>query len=105
MLGDFEQLILLALARLGDDAYGIAVQDEITRRAKRDVSLGAVYKTLSRLEDKGLVSTWVGEPTAQRGGRRKRHYRMLPAGRAELRQSLAGIRAMTRGLEPGFDLP
>jgi PadR family transcriptional regulator PadR len=104
MLGDFEQLILLALVRLGDEAYGIVVQDEIARRARRHVSLGAVYKTLTRLEDKGLVTSWVGEPTARRGGRRKKHYRLLPAGAAELRRSMAALRGMTRGLEPGFDL-
>lgn len=104
MLGDFEQLILLALVRLGDDAYGIRVQDEIARRARRKVSLGAVYKTLARLEDKGLVTSWIGEPTSRRGGRRTKHYRMLPAGTAELRRSVSALRGMARGLEPGFDL-
>jgi PadR family transcriptional regulator len=104
MLGDFEQLVLLALVRLGDEAYGIAVQDEIARRARRSVSLGAVYKTLIRLEDKGLVASWVGEPTARRGGRRKKHYRILAAGTAELRRSMAALRGMARGLEPGLDL-
>jgi DNA-binding PadR family transcriptional regulator len=104
MLGDFEQLVLLALVRLRDEAYGVAVQHEIAHRARRPASLGAVYKTLTRLEDKGFVTVWIGEPTARRGGRRKKYYRILPAGRAELRRSLAGLRGMTRGLEPGFEL-
>ena len=104
-LGEFEQLILLALARLGDDAYGVTVQEEIARRAKRETSLGAVYKTLLRLEDKGLVESWAGAPSARRGGRRKRHYRIAPAGARELKRSLAALRGMTRGLSPHLELP
>ena len=70
-LGDFEQLVLLALLRLGDDAYGVPIREEIQERAGRVVSLGSVYKTLERLEVKGYVSSFVGEPTNERGGRRK----------------------------------
>jgi DNA-binding PadR family transcriptional regulator len=104
-LGEFEQLILLALARLGDDAYGVTVQEEIARRAKRETSLGAVYKTLLRLEDKGLVESWAGAPSARRGGRRKKQYRIAPAGARELKRSLAALRGMTRGLSPHLELP
>jgi len=77
VLGDFEQLVLLSLMRLGSDAYGVSICDEITARTGRDVSLGAVYKTLERMEDKGLVSSRLGEPTAERGGRRKRAVQLL----------------------------
>ncbi len=66
----------------------------------RDVSLGAVYKTLDRLEDKGLVASRIGEPTAERGGRRKKHYRLLAAGQRALRGSIGALRRMVDGLEP-----
>ena len=104
-LGEFEQLVLLALVRLGAEAYGVSIRDEIEERTGRDVALGAVYTTLLRLEDKGLVATRLGEPTPQRGGRRKKFYRPLAAGRRELATSLDAIRSMTRGLTPGLELP
>jgi PadR family transcriptional regulator len=104
-LGEFEQLVLLALVRLGSEAYGVAVRDEIEERTGRDVTVGAVYTTLLRLEDKGLVATRLGEPTPQRGGRRKKFYRPLAAGRRELAVSLDALRNMTRGLTPGLELP
>src|SRR6185503_12042095 len=104
-LGEFEQLVLLALAHLGDQAYGVTVHEEIARRAQRESSLGAVYKTLLRLEHKGLVESWAGQPSSRRGGRRKKHYRLAPAGARELRRSLAALRGMTRGLSPHLELP
>jgi PadR family transcriptional regulator PadR len=104
-LGEFEQLILLALTRLGDDAYGVTIQQEIARRAQREASLGTVYKTLLRLEDKGLVESWAGAPSPKRGGRRKKHYRIAPAGARELQRALAALRGMTRGLSPRLELP
>ena len=104
-LGEFEQLVLLALVRLGKEAYGVAIRDEIEQRTGRDVALGAVYTTLLRLEDKRLVATRLGEPTPQRGGRRKKYYRPLAAGRHELAASLEALRSMTRGLNPGFEVP
>ena len=97
-LGEFEQLVLLALLRLGDDAYGVTVHAEIERRSGRAVTLGAVYKTLSRLEAKRLVGAYTGHPTPERGGRRKRHYRVQPAGRQALARSMATLRRMTVGL-------
>lgn len=97
-LGDLEQLVLLALLRLGPDAYGVAIGDEIEHRAGRPVTVGAVYKTLTRLEDKGLVASRIGEPTPERGGRRKRHYHLLPAGRRALTGSLDAIRRLAEGL-------
>jgi PadR family transcriptional regulator PadR len=103
-LGEFEQLVLLALIRLGDDAYGVAIRNEIEREAGRDVTLGAVYTTLLRLEEKGLVTSRLGEPTPQRGGRRKKYYRPLAAGHRELTASIKALQRMTRGLMPGLEL-
>jgi DNA-binding PadR family transcriptional regulator len=103
-LGEFEQLVLLALTRLGQDAYGVPIAEDIARRTSRDVSLGAVYKTLERLETKGLIASRVGAPTAERGGRRKKYFRLLATGQRALRESIASLRRMTEGLEPGLEL-
>ena len=97
-LGDFEQLILLALVRLKDEAYGIPIHDEIRRRGGRDVTLGSVYKTLERLEDKGLVRSLLGEPTPERGGRRKKYFRIQPLGLNALRQEITSLHRMADGL-------
>ena len=102
-LGDFEQLVLLALVRLGDRAYGVAIHNEIVERAGRDVAVAAVYKTLERLEDKGFAVSTVGEPTAERGGRRKKYFRIQPAGRRALASALASMRRMTEGLPYELD--
>ena len=104
-LGEFEQLVLLALMRLEPEAYGVAIRDEIEKRTGRSVALGAVYTTLLRLEDKRLVAARLGDPTPQRGGRRKKYYRPLAAGRRELTASLDAIRSMAHGLKPGFEIP
>ncbi len=104
VLGEFEQLILLALARQGRDAYGVSICGDISVRTGRDVSLGAVYKTLERLEDKALVKSRVGEPTPARGGRRKKHYQLAAAGERALRQSISALRRMTEGLETELKL-
>jgi DNA-binding PadR family transcriptional regulator len=103
-LGEFEPLVLLALLRLGAEAYGVAIRDEIEERTGRRVTLGAVYTTLLRLENKRLVATRLGEPTPQRGGRRKKFYRPLAAGRRELAASIEAVRSMTRGLTPTLEL-
>lgn len=97
-LGEFETLVLIALARQGSDAYGVSICDDIAARTGRDVSLGAVYKTLERLEEKGLVASRVGAPTAERGGRRKKHFKLSAAGERALRASLQALRSMTDGL-------
>jgi PadR family transcriptional regulator PadR len=104
-LGDFEQLVLLALVRLGEDAYGVPIRQEIHTRAGRAVTLGSVYKTLDRLEAKGFVSSFVGQPTNERGGRRKKYFRLEPHGLRALRHSLAAIRRMTSGLGREVELP
>jgi DNA-binding PadR family transcriptional regulator len=98
-LGDFEQLVLFGVLRLAEDAYGAAIRQEIHARSGRDVSINAVYTTLERLEDKGLLRSWTGEPTSQRGGRRRKFYALKPAGIAALRQAYAAVRSMADGLE------
>src|SRR3981081_1243481 len=72
MLGEFEYMLLSAAARLGEDAYGAAIRQEIEGATKRRCSIGALYTTLDRLEEKGFLKTWMGDPTPQRGGRPKR---------------------------------
>lgn len=99
-LGELEQLLLLTLLRLGDGAYGVALRREIERRTGRAVSYGALYTTLDRLEAKGLVSSWLGEPTPERGGRRKKLLRLEPAGAVALEASFGVLRRMSEGLEP-----
>jgi PadR family transcriptional regulator PadR len=103
-LGEFEQFVLLALVRQGSDAYGVPVCKDIADRTGRDVSLGAVYKALDRLEDKGFVQSRLGEPTPERGGRRKKHFKVLGAGHRALTQSLVALRRMTDGLEADLKL-
>jgi DNA-binding PadR family transcriptional regulator len=98
-LGTFEQMVLIALIRLGANAYGMTVRREIGQRTGRVTSIGAVYATLERLEVKGYVSSFVGEPTAERGGRSKRFFRIEPGGERALRASQEAIRKMTAGLE------
>jgi DNA-binding PadR family transcriptional regulator len=98
-LGDFEQLVLLGVMRLGDGAYGAAIRQEIHARSDRDVSIGAVYTTLDRLEGKGLLKSWTGEPTPQRGGRRRKFYALRPAGVTALRHAYQAFNAMADGLE------
>lgn len=98
-LGELEQSILFALLDLeGDEAYGVSVREAIQRRTGRSVSSGAVYTGLDRLRDQGLVDSWVGEPTAERGGRRKRYYRLEPAGLEALDRSVRVFRALSDGL-------
>lgn len=104
-LGEFEQLVLLALLRLGEGAYGVTVRRELAGRAGRRASIGAVYATLDRLEAKGYVSSQVGEPTPERGGRAKRCFLLTPAGEAALRRSLGELSAMLDGLELGLGTP
>ena len=97
-LGEFEQLVLLALLRVGEGAYGMAIRREIQARAERDVSIGAVYATLDRLEEKGLVKSRVGESTDSRGGRAKKCFTMTGAGARALERSQQAVRQMLEGL-------
>lgn len=97
-LGRLEQLLLFAVLRLDDDAYGATVRREIKERTGRSLTTGAIYTTLRRLEDRGLVSSWVGEPTPERGGRRKKFYRLEAAGLRALDMSWSEVRDMGVGL-------
>ncbi len=98
-LGEFEQIVLLALVRLRDHAYGATVRREIERRTGRVLSISAVYTALDRMEQKGLVSSRVGEPTAERGGRRKRFFDLEPAGERALANCYRRFKGMVTGLE------
>lgn len=97
-LGELEQLVLLALVRLGDEAYGVTVHEAIRTRTGRELAFATIYTTLSRLEAKGLVASFVGEPTRERGGRAKKHFTLTASGRAALKRSLGDLRSMTQGL-------
>ena len=102
-LGEFEQVVLLALLHLGgDQAYGVAIQQAIMERTKREPAIGSVYTTLTRLEAKGLVESRLGEPTPERGGRRKKYFTVLPAGKRAIRASVALLRSMARGLDESW---
>lgn len=103
-LGELEQIVLLALLQLGESGFGVAVQSEIEGRTQRRVSLGAVYTTLARLEHKGFVASRVGDPTPQRGGRRKKHYRVVPKGKRALVTSLETLQTLSQGLVPALPL-
>ena len=103
--GEFELLTLLAIARLGDDAYGVTVLDTLEAKTSRAVTLGAVYKTLGRLESKGLLAATVAPPTGERGGRRKKLYRLTSAGQAAVRGSLSDLRRLARGVVPELEAP
>lgn len=99
ILGEFEQLVLLAVLRLDDEAYGAAIGRELRDKAGRDASPGAIFTTLERLEARGLVRSRYGEPTAERGGRRKRYYRLRSAGQRALSRSYTATVRMAQGLE------
>lgn len=99
VLGDFEQLVLFGVLRLKDEAYGAAIRQEIHNQSGRDVSINAVYTTLDRLELKGLLKSWTGDPTPNRGGRRRKFYAMKPAGMQALRQAYRTVAAMADGFE------
>jgi len=86
-LGEFEELVLLCVRRLGDEAHGSGIQELLALSAGREVTLGAIYAALDRAQRKGLADSWLGEPTATRGGRAKRHYSVTPAGESALRES------------------
>ena len=104
-LGEFEQLLLWALLHLDAEAYGSRIREAIEGRTGRTVSPGAVYTALDRLESRGLVSSTLGEPTPQRGGKRKRYYRIEPDGIALLRRSDEVLARMARGLRPKLQTP
>lgn len=103
-LGELENLILLAILRLGEEAYGVSIRAEIANRTGRSLAYGTIYTALDRLASKGYVSSRTGEPTPERGGRRKRFYRLEPPGATALRHSWKALRRMSEGLEPCLGL-
>jgi PadR family transcriptional regulator PadR len=100
-LGEFEYLVLLALGRLGDEAYGVTIRETLIARTGRAPSFGAVYSTLRRLEDKGLVRSFVGDPEAVRGGRAKKFIQLTAQGRVAMRESHSAFARMAEGV-PGL---
>lgn len=98
-LGEFEQLALLAVLRLGERAHGAGIQAELERTAGRDASISAIYITLTRLEGKGMVASWLGEPDEVRGGKARRFFRVEPAGALALSRSRGQLLRMWDGLE------
>lgn len=102
-LGDLEELVLLAVLRLGSGAYGAALRRELKERAGRRVSVSSVYVTLVRLEEKGLVASEFGEPTAVRGGKAKRLFELTPAGARALEANRSVRERMWRGLDAAME--
>lgn len=97
-LGEFEQLILLSLARLGEDAYGVTIRQMLEERTGRQPSFGAIYSTLRRLEAKGLVRSFLGDPEPVRGGKAKKHVVLTPRGRAAMREAHTAVVRMAEGV-------
>ena len=98
MLGEFEYLLLTAATRLGEDAYGVAIRHAIEDATGRRCSIGALYTTLDRLEEKGCVQTWMGDPTPQRGGRPKRMVRVTTKGVQAAKEFYAAVTRVSRGV-------
>ena len=98
-LGELEQIVLLAILRLGDEAYGVPIRLEIDARTGRSLTVGALYRTLDRLEEKGYVSSTFSEPTPERGGRSKRYFTVRPQALRSLRASRDALAAMWDGLD------
>jgi len=101
MLGEFEYLVLAAAARFGDEAYGAVIRQEIETATTVTCSAGALYTTLDRLEVKGLITTWMGDPTPERGGRAKRRIRLTAAGRREAAAFYDAVTRVSRGVSWG----
>jgi DNA-binding PadR family transcriptional regulator len=99
LLGGFENLLLLAILRLDDRAYGVAIRQELLDQAEKDVAIGAIYTALDRLEQKGFVKSWTGEPTPERGGKAKKFYRVTAQGTAALNETHRALSRLSRGLK------
>ena len=104
-LGEFEQLVLLAVLQLGDEAYAVPVRELIVTRAGRDVARGALYTALERLETKGLLASRLGDALAERGGRPRRYFTVTADGVALLRDARAAVANLSRGLESVLGRP
>ena len=99
-LGEFEQLIMLAVLRLGSDAYGVAIRRAIEDQTGRNVAAGAIYTALGRLEGRGLVTARVGETAPERSGQRRKYYTLQPEGAAALYRAYSNLQSMADGLVP-----
>jgi PadR family transcriptional regulator PadR len=99
LLGEFEQVVLLTLLRLGNGTWGAAIRRDIQQRLGRELPVSVVYVTLQRLEQKGMVKSYVGEPSKERGGRRRRHYLIDTPGEHALGRSYRAFRKMAEGME------
>lgn len=102
-LGSFEQLLLFAVLRLGDDAYGVTIRETLEERTGRTVSSGAIYTALGRLEERGLVSSRIGDSTPGRAGRPPKYYRVEPEGARALRAAYADLRSVAAGVVGELD--
>ena len=98
-LGEFEQVVLLAILRLGDNAYGVTIRSEIATCTRRKIAPGALYTTLDRMEEKGIVRSWMGDATPERGGRAKRYFVLTKAGRAALISAQRAYQVLLDGLD------
>ena len=103
--GEFEMLLMLAVLRLGENAYGVTIREELENETSRTLTLGTVYKTLGRLEDKGYLRSRTSDPIAERGGRRKKLYQLSPVGLHAVQRSLADLKSLTRGLDVELGKP
>ena len=101
-LGEFEIYVMLALAHLGPEAYGVTIRQEITGRTGRDIAIGAVYATLSRLEAKGLARHTLSDPRPVQGGRTRKHFTLTPAGERALAHATRMLARMQQGWHPGM---
>ena len=102
-LGEFEQMILLTVARLGNEAYGMAILEELQARTGAEAAVASVYAALDRLERRGFVTSMVGNPTPERGGRAKRFFKLVPAGALALSRSRNALHSLWEGLELDTD--
>lgn len=102
-IGEFEQLLLLAVLRLGDDAYGVTIRRAVEETTGRNVSAGAVYTALGRLEARGLVSSRPGDTVPERTGMRRRYYTVRPDGARQVARAMRHVEAMARGLKPALE--
>src|SRR5438046_9573910 len=97
-LGNFELMVMLAIIRIGDNAYGVPISEELEKRTGRDVAIGSVYAALERLEDKGYVRSELGEATPERGGRAKRYMQVTARGLKEVRETTRALSELWHGL-------
>ena len=100
-LGALEEAVMLVVLALGENAYGVAIRDELSKRTRRDHSFGAVYTTLDRLADKEFVISWLGSPSPERGGRAKRFFKLTDSGQKMLDETLKAHRDLAQGLAAG----